>query len=87
MNSPTTEHVAECAECGRTSPLTTTGNGTPKLWAYVADEQISLCPLHNFQPPAEWKDLIQTYSRADLEQLRGDTKPPPPPGAFDEEEQ
>ncbi len=28
------------------SPLTFTGDGTPKGWGYISDEQITLCPLH-----------------------------------------
>lgn len=79
------ERVAECAECGRTAPLTTTGNGTPAGWAYVADEQVTYCPLHRFHPPAEWQDFVQTYSRAELAEKYGKDHKAPPAGSFEDE--
>jgi hypothetical protein len=88
VTSSTDNRVAECAECGRTSPLTSHGNGTPKGWAYIADAQVTLCPLHRPQRPQGWQDVMQTYSRAELmEQTGGAHKPPPPAGTFEEEEQ
>lgn len=79
--------VAECAECGRTSPLTSYGDGTPEGWVYIADAQVTLCPLHKPQRPQGWQDIMQTYSRAELAaQTGGVRKPPPPAGAFDEGE-
>lgn len=68
-NRPATDQVAECAECGRTSPLTLTGDGTPKGWGYISDEQITLCPLHKRQLPEGWQDVIRIYKRGEFEEL------------------
>jgi hypothetical protein len=73
------------AECGRTSPLLAVGDGTPKLWAYIPDAGITLCPLHKPQLPEGWQNIVQTYKRGELRELAGDPKPPPPPGAFEDE--
>ncbi|RJT75430.1 hypothetical protein D6T63_17955 [Arthrobacter cheniae] len=75
--------MAECAECGPTSPLTFTGDGTPEGWAYLADAGITLCPLHRPRMPDGWRDVIRIYKKGEL---AGDPKPPPPAGAFDDEE-
>ncbi len=77
--------MAECAECGHTSPLTRTRGGTPQGWAHVADTQITLCPLHRPRMPEGWQNIIQTYKRGELDGQRGDIKPPPPSGAFEDE--
>ncbi|BBE24591.1 hypothetical protein MN0502_34740 (plasmid) [Arthrobacter sp. MN05-02] len=65
-NRPASDQVAECAECGRTSPLALTGDGTPKGWDYIADEQIILCPAHRNRLPEGWQDIIRIYKWGEL---------------------
>ena len=82
---PDNDQVAECAECGRTAPLTLTGDGTPKDWAYIADAGLTFCPLHRPRMPEGWQDVIRIYKKGELDELAGDPKPPPPAGAFNNE--
>ena len=84
-NRPVSDQVAECAECGRTSPLTFTGDGTPQGWVYIADEGSTFCPLHRKRLPEGWQDVIRIYKKGELAELAGDPKPPPPAGAFNNE--
>ncbi len=67
--APADQRAVVCAECGRTSPLTRTGDGTPKEWAYVPDAQITLCSLHKPGPPQGWQDVVQIYSATELNEL------------------
>jgi hypothetical protein len=65
--------------------LTLTGDGTPEGWAYIADEGITLCPLHRQRLPEGWQDFIRIYKKGELDELAGEPKPPPPSGAFEDE--